>query len=247
MEKRLILSAVNVAKSFGKKGQEVRALCGIDLNIYEGEFISIMGPSGAGKSTLMSVLSGLDGVTQGEVIYEGKSIYSLKDEEIAEYRGRDIGIVFQKDNLIEELTVIDNIMISSGLYGNNVKKEKIIKLLEVLGIKEKEKAFPRQLSGGQAQKVAIARALINKPKILFLDEPTGNLDRQSGEDLMELLLRLSEKGQTIVLITHDMEAAVKSSKIYFQQDGVIKKELCLGKYTAEEEAERKSRIFEMIN
>ncbi len=244
MEKRLILSAVNVAKSFGKKGQEVRALCGIDLNIYEGEFISIMGPSGAGKSTLMSVLSGLDGVTQGEVIYEGKSIYSLKDEEIAGYRGRDIGIVFQKDNLIEELTVIDNIMISSGLYGNN---EKIIKLLEVLGIKEKEKAFPRQLSGGQAQKVAIARALINKPKILFLDEPTGNLDRQSGEDLMELLLRLSEKGQTIVLITHDMEAAVKSSKIYFQQDGVIKKELCLGKYTAEEEAERKSRIFEMIN
>lgn len=244
MEKRLILSAVNVAKSFGKKGQEVRALCGIDLNIYEGEFISIMGPSGAGKSTLMSVLSGLDGVTQGEVIYEGKSIYSLKDEEIAGYRGRDIGIVFQKDNLIEELTVIDNIMISSGLYGNN---EKIIKLLEVLGIKEKEKAFPRQLSGGQAQKVAIARALINKPKILFLDEPTGNLDRQSGEDLMELLLRLSEKGQTIVLITHDMEAAVKSSKIYFQQDGVIKKELCLGKYRAEEEAERKSRIFEMIN
>lgn len=242
-----ILRAEKVKKIYGKKENEIEALRGVDLDICEGEFISIMGSSGAGKSTLLLILAGMDKPTAGEVFYCDRSLYSFNDFELAKYRGCEIGVVFQKDNLIDELSVVDNILLPARLYGKNITQNDGLKWIKVLGIERKKTAFPNEISGGQLQKAAIARALINQPKILFLDEPTGNLDKESGEQLLNLLTRLSDKGHSIILVTHDIEVAIRSEKIYYMQDGMLIRKLNLGKYTYEDSLNRKNKLFEFIN
>ena len=164
-----ILRAEKVKKIYGKKENEIEALRGVDLDICEGEFISIMGSSGAGKSTLLLILAGMDKPTAGEVFYFDRSLCSFNDFELAKYRGCEIGVVFQKDNLIDELSVVDNILLPARLYGKDIPQNDGLKWIKVLGIEKKKTAFPNEISGGQLQKAAIARALINQPKILFLD------------------------------------------------------------------------------
>ena len=216
-----ILRAENVKKIYGKKENEIEALRGVDLDICEGEFISIMGSSGAGKSTLLLILAGMDKPTAGEVFYCDRSLCSFNDFELAKYRGCEIGVVFQKDNLIDELSVVDNILLPAHLYGKNIPQNYGLKWIKVLGIEKKKTAFPNEISGGQLQKAAIARALINQPKILFLDEPTGNLDSKTSYEIMNLFDEIYSKGNTVILVTHEEDIANYAKRIIRLKDGLI--------------------------
>ncbi|MDD3223880.1 MAG: ABC transporter ATP-binding protein [Clostridium sp.] len=213
----------NVSKSY-KMGKEiVTALKDINLKINDGEFLSIVGPSGSGKSTLMHLVGGLDTPTSGEIYVNDKAISKLKDKEMSKYRNQTIGFVFQAFNLENTQTALENVMMPLIFAGMSVKerKEKAKKALEMVGLKDKIKHRPNEMSGGQRQRVSIARALVNDPKIIFADEPTGNLDSKNGELIMNLLTDLNSKGYTIIMVTHNMEEAKKSKKIVRIKDGQL--------------------------
>ena len=201
---------------------KVRALNGVDFTIYKGEFCAIVGTSGSGKSTLLHMLGGLDRATSGKVYVDGKDIFALKDEELTIFRRRKIGFVFQSFNLVPVLSVYENIVLPLQLDGKTVDNAFIGEIAEALGLKEKLNVLPNQLSGGQQQRVAIARALAAKPAILLADEPTGNLDSCTSQDVMGLLKTTSTKfSQTIVMITHNEEIAQLADRIIRIEDGRI--------------------------
>lgn len=194
------------------------------LKVLQGEFVSIMGQSGSGKSTLLYILGGLDRPTNGSVCINGMDISRFSDEKMSRIRRQNIGFVFQFYNLIPNLNVEENIMLPLLLDGKKMRdyKQSLEEIMEIVGLSNKRKYTPRELSGGQQQRVAIARALINNPEILFADEPTGNLDSNTGTEIMNLLTHINkERGQTILMVTHSMEAAKSSSRIINVCDGVI--------------------------
>ena len=217
-----ILETKNLQKVYGSGETAVHALRGVDLNVQRGEFIAVVGTSGSGKSTLLHMLGGLDRPTAGEVMVDGKSIFSLKDEALTIFRRRKNGFVFQNYNLVPVLNVYENIVLPIQLDGNTVDENYVAEIIQILGIESKLNNLPGQLSGGQQQRVAIARALAAKPAIILADEPTGNLDTRTSQDVMGLLKVTSQKfGQTIVMITHNEEIAQLSDRLIRIEDGRI--------------------------
>lgn len=217
-----ILETENLKKIYGNGVNEVHALNGVDLSVDDGEFVAVVGTSGSGKSTLLNMLGGLDRPTSGKVIVDGKDIFSLKDEALTIFRRRKIGFVFQAYNLVPVLNVYENIVLPVELDGKNVDKKFVDNIISTLGLEDKVTSLPNQLSGGQQQRVAIARALASKPAILLCDEPTGNLDSRTSQDVLGLLKISSSKyEQTIVMITHNEEIAQMADRIVRIEDGRI--------------------------
>lgn len=217
-----ILSTKNLRKKYGAGENEVHALDGVDLEVSKGEFVAVVGTSGSGKSTLLHMLGGLDRPTAGTVTVDGKDIFTLKDEALTIFRRRKIGFVFQNYNLVPVLNVYENIVLPVQLDGNESDKKYIDSIIDMLGLSAKLSNLPNNLSGGQQQRVAIARALAAKPAIILADEPTGNLDSRTSQDVLSLLKVSSQKfSQTIVMITHNEELAQLADRIIRIEDGKI--------------------------
>ena len=217
-----ILETRNLRKIYGSGDTEVRALDGVNLSVDSGEFVAIVGTSGSGKSTLLHMLGGLDRPTSGSVIVDGKDIFSLKDEALTIFRRRKIGFVFQSYNLVPVLNARENIVLPIQLDGRQVDEDFLDKIVNTLGLEKKLGSLPSQLSGGQQQRVAIARALAAAPAIILADEPTGNLDSRTSQDVLSLLTVTSQKfAQTIVMITHNEEIAQTADRIIRIEDGRI--------------------------
>jgi len=213
----------NVSKIYHLGGEEIRALDDVTLNIDNGEFISIIGPSGSGKSTLMHILGCLDSPTKGTIQLDGVMIHNASARQLAAMRNQKIGFVFQFFNLLPKLNVLQNVelpMIYSGISGRE-RRERAMAALEMVGMANRAKHRPSQLSGGQQQRTAIARALVNNPRIVFADEPTGNLDSHTGDAILKLFRQLSQEGRTIVLVTHDPEIAAVTPRRIEIRDGKI--------------------------
>jgi putative ABC transport system ATP-binding protein len=213
----------SVRKHYHLGGEEIRALDGVSLEIEEGEFISIIGPSGSGKSTLMHILGCLDTPTEGTVRLDGTMIQDATARQLASIRNQKIGFVFQFFNLLPKLTVLQNVelpMVYSGANGRE-RRQRAMEALKMVDLENRCKHRPSQLSGGQQQRVAIARALVNNPKIIFADEPTGNLDSHTGEAILELFRQLNREGRTIILVTHDPEIAAITPRRIEIRDGKI--------------------------
>ena len=219
----IILETKDLRKHYGSGETEVRALDGVDLTVEKGEFAAVVGTSGSGKSTLLHMLGGLDRPTSGSVTVDGKNIFSLKDEALTIFRRRKIGFVFQNYNLVPVLSVYENIVLPIQLDGQKPDAAYVDQIIETLGLEKKLRNLPNNLSGGQQQRVAIARALAAKPAIILADEPTGNLDSKTSQDVMALLKITSEKfAQTIVMITHNEEIAQMADRIIRIEDGKIR-------------------------
>ena len=217
-----ILETRNLRKIYGSGDTEVRALDGVNLSVDSGEFVAIVGTSGSGKSTLLHMLGGLDRPTSGSVIVDGKDIFSLKDEALTIFRRRKIGFVFQSYNLVPVLNARENIVLPIQLDGRQVDEDFLDKIVNTLGLEKKLGSLPSQLSGGQQRRVAIARALAAAPAIILADEPTGNLDSRTSQDVLSLLKVTSQKfAQTIVMITHNEEIAQTADRIIRIEDGRI--------------------------
>lgn len=217
-----ILKLENLNKTYGKGDNQVKALKDINLTVSKGEFVAIIGASGSGKSTLLHLLGGLDRPTSGKVIIDGESIYDYKEDRLAIFRRRKIGFVFQFFNLIPVLDVEENIALPALMDNDKVDKSYLGEIIEILGLKDRKNHLPSELSGGQQQRVSIGRALLNKPSIVFADEPTGNLDSKSSKEVIELLKFTAKKyNQTLILITHDINIADLADRVITIEDGNI--------------------------
>ena len=217
-----ILKVENLSKIYGKGENEVRALDNVSFSVKKGEFIAIIGPSGSGKSTLLHILGGVDKPTSGKVFMDGKDVYAQNDDQLAVFRRREVGLIYQFYNLIPVLNVTENITLPVLLDGKNVDNNRLNELLEILKLKGREKHLPNQLSGGQQQRVSIGRALMNDPIVVLPDEPTGNLDSKNSQEIVELL-KLSNKqfDQTLIIITHDENIALQADRVISIEDGRI--------------------------
>ena len=223
----MIIKTENLIKQYEVGSQVVKALNGINLSVERGEFVSIMGPSGSGKTTLMNIIGCLDSPSSGSYYLNEKKVSTLDDDELAKIRNEEIGFVFQSFHLLARNTAFENVMLPLKYAG--ISKDKAIKrsndVLDLVGLSSRSKHTPAQLSGGQQQRVAIARALVNNPSILFADEPTGNLDSKTGQDVMRIFKELNEGGQTIILITHEDSIAKQSNRVITIMDGLIKSDI----------------------
>lgn len=217
-----ILRVENVCKTYDTGETTVNALTDISFSVQKGEFVAIIGASGSGKSTLLHILGGIDHPTSGEVFVDGQSVYERTEDQLAVFRRRQVGLIYQFYNLIPVLNVEENITLPVKLDGRKINKKRLAGLLQILGLTKRRKHLPSQLSGGQQQRVSIGRALMNAPAILLADEPTGNLDTQNTQEIMRLL-KASNKTykQTIILITHDQEIALEADRILEIQDGEL--------------------------
>ncbi len=232
--KQILLKTEKLCKSFSNGGSMQHVLKNIDLTLHKGDFTVIMGASGAGKSTLLYALSGMDTPTLGTITFGEKIISDLNSDGLAVFRRDHCGFVFQQIYLIDNMSVMDNVL-AAGLLVNKEKKtllQRVRELFAAVGISEDtQKKFPTQISGGEAQRVGIVRALVNSPEILFADEPTGALNSKTGLDVLDTLTQCNERGQSIVMVTHDMRSARRGNRILYLQDGVILGECDLGKYS----------------
>jgi putative ABC transport system ATP-binding protein len=243
-----VIKTDKVCKSYVTDGEVNNVIKNLDLELYQEDFTVIMGSSGSGKSTLLYLLSGMDKVTSGEVYLNNKNITNCKESQMANIRQENIGFVFQGMNLIPDLTAKENI--TSPTYKSKKAKtftqNRVEMLMMQMGIKEHENKFPSQLSGGQRQRIAICRALMNEPEIIFADEPTGALNSGTGENVLDLFTSIYEQGQSIVMVTHDLKAAVRGNRIIFLRDGRIDGELNLGRYYKEETKDRETVLYEFL-
>ncbi len=218
----MILSVDSLYKVYGKNESEVTALNGVSFDVEAGEFISVVGTSGSGKSTLLHIIGGADSPTSGRVCVNGLNVHEMSENELALYRRRTVSLIYQAYNLLPMLNVRDNITLPCELDGKKVDDERLLKIMNTLGISDKEFHYPPFLSGGQQQRVAIARAIYTQPAILLADEPTGNLDSRNTEEIMQLFRRANEKyNQTIIIVTHDMNIANQTDRIICIEDGQI--------------------------
>lgn len=218
-----VLVTKNLYKDYMSSAGKVSVLKGIDVSFEEGRFYAIIGKSGSGKSTLLQILGGLDRPTEGNVYIEDTDISSYNDEKMAMFRRRHMGFIFQQYNLLEEYSVYQNICMPLTLDGKKPDQAFFDEVTDIMGIRDKLKKYPSELSGGEQQRVAIARAIISRPKLILADEPTGNLDKQTGENIMDLLTNCVKKyGQTLIMVTHDLEMAERADSIVKIEDGKIK-------------------------
>ena len=223
----MIIQTNNLKRFFQVGSEKVEALKGINLSVEKGEFLSIMGPSGSGKTTLMNIIGCLDTPSDGEYFLNTKLVNNLDDDELANIRNKEIGFVFQSFHLLGKNSALNNVLLPMKYAG--IKEDEAISraknVLDKVGLTDRINHAPSELSGGQQQRVAIARALVNKPSIIFADEPTGNLDSQTGKDVMNLFKELNDQGQTIILITHEEDIAMQSNRIINIKDGLIESDL----------------------
>jgi putative ABC transport system ATP-binding protein len=240
-----ILKTEKLSKTFSSGGIQQHVLKNLDIRLLEGDFTIIMGSSGSGKSTLLYAISGMDKPTLGEINFEGKNLAKLNNDQLAIFRRNNCGFVFQQIYLLDNMSVLDNVL-ASGLLVNKNKRELVKKAKELLitvGIDENSwSKFPTQLSGGEAQRVGIVRAIINNPKILFADEPTGALNSTAGERVLDVFTNVNRTGQSIVMVTHDMKTALRGNRILYLRDGVICGDLKLGEYSEHENLKRQERL-----
>jgi len=225
------IETLNLTKIFTLGKVKIPALCGVNMKVNHGEIVSVVGPSGSGKSTLLNMIGALDRPTGGRVLVGGKDITRFNDNVLSRFRNRRIGFVFQAYNLINRSTVAKNVEIPAIVKGTpkKIRRERVRDLLNVVGLGDKANRKPNVLSGGEQQRVAIARALINDPEFVLADEPTGNLDSKTGEEIKHLLVKINqERGATIVMVTHNLELANAASRMLVMRDGVIEKELSTG-------------------
>lgn len=225
-----ILRIENLNKTYGKGENQVKAVDNISFSVQKGEFVAIIGASGSGKSTLLHLIGGVDRPTSGKVFIDGKDIYTLNDDNLAIFRRRQIGLIYQFYNLIPVLNVAENITLPTRLDGRDVDERRLNDLLKTLGLEKRKYNLPNQLSGGQQQRVSIGRAMMNEPALMLADEPTGNLDSKASEEIISLL-RLSNKkyNQTVIVITHDEKIALEADRIITIDDGKIIKDERTGK------------------
>ena len=220
-----ILRCEHLTKEYGEGNTKIKALDDVTFSVEKGEFVSIVGPSGSGKSTLLHILGGVDKPTSGKVFVEGTDMHSLKEDKLAIFRRRQIGLVYQFYNLMPVLNVDENILLPHLLDGRKMDKERLDMIVEQIGLTDRRKNLPNQLSGGQQQRVSIGRAMFSRPAIVLADEPTGNLDRKNGQEIMNLLKKSNrEHKQTLILITHDESIALQADRIIYIEDGKITKD-----------------------
>lgn len=229
-ENNLLISAEDLWKVYQLGKQEVRALCGVSVSIKPNEFVAIMGPSGSGKSTLMNLLGCLDTPTKGEYYLKGNSVSTLSENELARIRNEEIGFVFQVFNLLPRATAFHNVELPLIYKGANKRErmEKVNRALEMVEMMERRSHRPSELSGGERQRIAIARALVNEPALLFADEPTGNLDSKTGQEILNLFHKIHSQGNTIIMVTHDKDIAYQAQRIIYLRDGRIEREVHKG-------------------
>jgi len=226
----LRLSAVD--KTFHIGDSEVRVLKGISFSIKSGEFVSVVGPSGSGKSTLLNMITGIDAPSAGEVLVTGRSIHSMSENALAVWRGKNVGIIFQFFQMLPALSLLQNVVLPmdfAGKYPRNERRKRAAELLQLVGLADQLHKLPNMVSGGQQQRAAIARALANDPPLLLADEPTGNLDAGTAEDVFELFLRLSAQGKTIVMVTHNRSLAARVPRLIELNDGSISRDELTGR------------------
>lgn len=217
-----ILRVENLTKIYGKGENEVRALDGVSFSVEKGEFVAVIGPSGSGKSTLLHILGGVDRPTSGRVLMDGKDVYAQNEEQLAIFRRRQVGLIYQFYNLIPVLNVTENITLPVLMDGQRVNSDRLKELITTLKLNGRENHLPNQLSGGQQQRVSIGRALMNAPAVVLADEPTGNLDSKNSKEIVDLLKISNEKyGQTLIVITHDESIALQADRIISIDDGKI--------------------------
>ena len=217
-----ILKVEHLSKIYGQGENEVRALDDVSFSVEKGQFVAIIGPSGSGKSTLLHILGGVDRPTSGKVYLEGQDVFAQNSEQLAIFRRRQVGLIYQFYNLIPVLNVVENMTLPVLMDGRKVNEERLEELLSVLSLKERQSHLPNQLSGGQQQRVSIGRALMNAPAVVLADEPTGNLDSKNSQEIMELLKYSNEKyDQTLIMITHDENIALQADRIITIEDGKI--------------------------
>ncbi len=253
--KEIIMQAKDLCKSFANNGMQNHILDNINLDIYKGDFTVIMGASGSGKSTLLYSLSGMDAITSGDVLYKGKSIwgnggtkrgrFAKKDKENARLRSQEFGFVFQQIHLVSNLTLYENIVSVGYLLKEKTStevRERANQLLEKVHVSDAKDRLPSQVSGGEAQRAAIVRAIINEPGLLFADEPTGALNRRNTEEVLKLLTQLNKEGQSILMVTHDVHAAIRATRLLYLEDGKICGEMELGKYVQEDAKRRETQV-----
>ena len=220
-----ILRVENLTKVYGKGENEVRALDGVSFSVEKGEFVAVIGPSGSGKSTLLHILGGVDRPTSGRVLMDGKDVYAQNEEQLAIFRRRQVGLIYQFYNLIPVLNVTENITLPVLMDGQKVNRDRLKELITTLKLDGRENHLPNQLSGGQQQRVSIGRALMNAPAVVLADEPTGNLDSKNSKEIVDLLKISNEKyGQTLIVITHDESIALQADRIISIDDGKITKD-----------------------
>ena len=216
-----ILRVENLTKVYGKGENEVRALDGVSFSVEKGAFVAVIGPSGSGKSTLLHILGGVDRPTGGKVFMDGKDVYAQNEEQLAIFRRRQVGLIYQFYNLIPVLNVTENITLPVLMDGQKVNQNRLAELMTTLKLTGRENHLPNQLSGGQQQRVSIARALAGDPAVILADEPTGALDSHTGREVLEMLKKLHDAGNTVVLITHDNSIAVQAQRIIRLEDGHV--------------------------
>lgn len=217
-----ILKIENLTKVYGEGENQVRALDGVSFSVEKGEFLAIIGPSGSGKSTLLHILGGVDRPTSGKVWMDGQDVYAQNEEQLAIFRRRQVGLIYQFYNLIPVLDVVENMTLPVLMDGRQVNEERLEELLDTLGLSDRRKNLPNQLSGGQQQRVSIGRALMNAPAVVLADEPTGNLDSKNSQEIVELLKYSNRKyGQTLIVITHDENIALQADRVIAIEDGRI--------------------------
>ena len=243
--KKILLRGRNISKAYSRGEQETRVLQGIDVDIYEGDFTVIMGPSGAGKSTLLYALSGMEKITSGRIDYKNRNIGECSEKSMAELRAREFGFIFQQIHLVSSLSLLENIAVAGYLDKKKSEKEvneKAGDLLNRMGAGDAGGRLPRQVSGGEAQRAAIARSLVNDPSLLFADEPTGALNRRHSGEVLDILSDLHSSSQSILMVTHDLRAAVRGNRILYLEDGRILDELVLPDFQVSQEKERMEQV-----
>ena len=216
-----MLEVINVSKIYGNGETKVTALNEVSFTVNNGDYIAIMGPSGSGKSTLLNVIGGLDSLSSGQVILDGERIDNLDENKLVDIRRGKIGYVFQQYHLLRSLTALENVLLPLTFSGSNGKRPKAMELLERMGLGKRANHKPGQLSGGEQQRVAIARALINDPVLTLADEPTGNMDQKNGKELLDIFEQFNKEGRSIVMVTHNREAAERAKEIIILRDGQI--------------------------
>ena len=243
--KKTILKARALSKSFAHNGGQVHILSGVDLDIYEGDFTVIMGASGSGKSTMLYALSGMDKATAGSVIYNDRDIAGMNEKDLAALRSRDFGFIFQQMHLVSNLSLFENVAgpgyLNKERSADEVRK-RAAELIDKMGISDVNSHLPSQVSGGEQQRCAVARAIINNPKLLFADEPTGALNRRNTTEVLNILTDLNRDGQSILMVTHDIRAALRASRLLYLSDGNIIGELELAPYDKAEEKSRDTQV-----